>query len=146
MRRKPLLSVALEARPPAGAPGAPRPQSVTVRLTATGAPGAEARIAPESVLVQAAPEPARATPGVTPLPPDWQMVSTPPTSGPPRALKAGSHLDLKLAITRPAGDPAPLWIRAALDGVVGFRAPGTAAVFTQAPMTITSKASRLSSR
>jgi hypothetical protein len=115
MRGAPMLALKLEVRPPAAG-------TVAVRVSAEGAAGARAKIDPSTLQVQAAQEPARAAPGVTALPPEWQVASGPPASVAPLVLESGAHADVALPLALPAG-AVKIWIRAVLAGDVDLRVP-----------------------
>lgn len=114
MRTTPALALKLEIRPA-------NRSKATVRVIAEGGAGAVARIDPSTVLIEAAAEPARPAPGITPLPPEWQVVSEPPRSEGSLWVRAGEHLDLPISVTlAPHGD---VWVRAVLRGAVNLLAP-----------------------
>ena len=119
-RAKPAATVALEIQPPGANTKPGQAQTMMVRVMAKGEPGAEVRIDPGLVLLQAAPQPRPAAPGVTPLPPEWDVVSAPLAKSSPQAVKAGATLDLRLTVNDPS--PEPRWVRAVYNGNGTLRA------------------------
>jgi hypothetical protein len=94
-------------------------QTLTVHVSTKGEQGAEVLFNPGLLLLQAAPEPQPAQPGVTPLPPAWTLVSAPLAQSSPQSLKAGSTLDVRLTVNVPAS--IPRWARVMLNGNVTFK-------------------------
>ncbi len=117
---KPAATVALDIQTPLPHAKPGKPQSVVVRATVKGEHGAEVRIDPGLLLLQAMPKPKPTTPGVTPLPPEWDPVSAPLAKSSPQAVKAGARFEMTLTVND--FSPELRWMRAVYDGNATFRA------------------------
>ncbi len=92
-------------------------------LIGQGEPGSEAKLSPGALVLQAAPDPGPPQPGVTPLPLEWDPISTPDSRTPLETLKPGTTLTVRLLVT--TTEPGPRHVRASFDGTVDLRVAGS---------------------
>ena len=119
-RTHPVATLALAVDPPSkGKVGQPR--TVIVRATVTGQRGAEIELDASALVLETTAEPKPATPGVTPLPPEWDVVSQSQKKPTPKVIRTGSTI--KLPVVAVEEESGPRYMRAALQGQVLVRLP-----------------------
>ena len=130
----PVLTLSLDVQVISGKGG--RGKNVVASVISEGA-SAEAQINPQSLVVESSPVPKLAVAGVTPLPPEWDLVGK-PTAMTAQTVKAGRTLTL--SVEAADSESEPYFLRAKLAGTVVIREPkGTHAV----AVSLSSKAVRV---
>jgi len=119
-RVHPTATLALEVVPPANGK-AGQPRTVMIRASVEGQRGAEIEFDASALTLETTPEPKPATPGVTPLPPEWEVVSQSLAKPVPKLIRAGSTANLP--VTCIEEELGPRYMRAVLQGRSVLRLP-----------------------
>jgi hypothetical protein len=117
-RAHPVATLALALDPPVeGKLGQPR--TVLVRAMVGGTRGSEIELHPGTIALETAAEPKPPTPGMTPLPPEWSVVSQPQGKSTAKVIFTGASLKVPVVVVEK--EPGPRHMRAQLQGKVVVR-------------------------
>jgi hypothetical protein len=130
------LSIDVQS-PPTTAKAAARTE-ISVHVYVKGDKGAEAQFDPRAIVVESTPVPKPATPGTTPLPPEWDEVGRPLAKSAVHIVKTGDTSTF--GVLQKGLDPGPRLIRTVLRGTVTLRSSDGA---QEIPMDLSSKPIRI---
>jgi len=117
------FTLALRTVPTTGtASSGSRERTCVATVSAQGEAHAQAVLSTGSIVVQAAPEPGPPQPGVTPLPTEWDTVSTLASPAHSETLEPGGNLEVRLTVD--GSEAGPRQLRAVFDGSIDVRLSG----------------------